>query len=276
VGVLEGRVALITGAARGQGRNHASTLAAAGADIIAIDICRQLDSVPYPMATADDLAQTVKEVEALGRRIVAVQADVRDAEAMTAATDSGVAQFGRLDIVVANAGIISSDSSEVSRTQAFRDVLDVNLTGVFITVEATRPHLIAGGRGGAIVLTSSLAGLRSLGAGHGYTESKHGVVGLMRSLAIELAPHFIRVNSVHPTTVNTPMIMNEHVYRQFRPDLESPTAEDAESALASMNLLPIPYVDVNDISGAILFLVGPTGRYITGVTLPIDAGAALK
>jgi len=177
---------------------------------------------------------------------------------------------------VANAGVISSDSNRITRTQAFRDVLDVNLTGVFVTVEATRPHLIAGGRGGAIVLTSSLAGLRSLGAGHGYTESKHGVVGLMRSLAIELAPHFIRVNSVHPTTVNTPMIMNEHVYRQFRPDLESPTAKDAESALASMNLIPVPYVEVGDISEAILFLVGPTGRYITGATLPIDAGAALK
>jgi len=276
MGALEGQVALITGAARGQGRSHARTLAAAGADIIAIDVCAQLESVPYPMATPADLAQTVKEVEALGRHIVAVEADVRDPEAMVAATDSGVAQLGRLDIVVANAGIISSNSKQISRTQAFRDVVDVNLTGIFVTVEAARPHLIAGGRGGAIVLTSSLAGLRSLGAGHGYTESKHGVVGLMRSLAIELAPQFIRVNSVHPTTVNTPMIMNEHVYRQFRPDLESPTAEDAEKALATMNLIPIPYVEVTDISEAVLFLVGPTGRYITGVTLPVDAGAALK
>jgi (+)-trans-carveol dehydrogenase len=276
MGALEGKVALITGAARGQGRSHARTLAAAGADIIAIDICAQLESVPYPMATPDDLAETVTEVEALGRRIVAVQADVRDDEAMAKATDFGVVELGRLDIVVANAGVISSDSNRISRTQAFRDVLDVNLTGVFVTVEAARPHLIEGGRGGAIVLTSSLAGLRSLGAGHGYTESKHGVVGLMRSLAIELAPHYIRVNSVHPTTVNTPMIMNQHVYRQFRPDLESPTAHDAESALATMNLIPIPYVEVADISQAILFLVGDTGRYITGVTLPIDAGAMLK
>jgi (+)-trans-carveol dehydrogenase len=211
MGALEGKVALITGAARGQGRSHARTLAAAGADIIAIDICAQVDSVPYPMSTPDDLAERVTEVEALGRRIVAVRADVRDDEAMRKATDFGVAELGRLDIAVANAGIISSDSNRISRTQAFRDVLDVNLTGIFVTVEAARPHLIEGGRGGAIVLTSSLVGLRSLGAGHGYTESKHGVVGLMRPLAIELAPHFIRVNSVHPTTVNTPMIMNAHV-----------------------------------------------------------------
>jgi (+)-trans-carveol dehydrogenase len=276
MGALDGKVALITGAARGQGRSHALTLAEAGADIIAIDVCAQLKSVPYPMSTPEDLDQTVKEIEALGRRVVAVRADVRDADAMMAATDAGVAELGRLDIVVANAGIISNDGNGIGRTQAFRDVLDTNLTGVFITVEAARPHLIEGRRGGAIVLTSSLAGLRSLGAGHGYTESKHGVVGLMRSLAIELAPHFIRVNSVHPTTVNTPMIMNEHVFGQFRPDLESPTVEDAEAALASMNLLPIPYVESIDISGAILFLVSDTGRYITGVTLPVDAGAMLK
>jgi len=276
MGALEGKVALITGAARGQGRSHVRTLAAEGADIIATDICAQLESVPYPMATPGDLAETVREVEALGRRIVAVQADVRDPEAMTAATDFGVAELGRLDFVVANAGIISAESKLVSRHEAFRDVLDVNLTGAFVTVEAAKRHLIDGGRGGAIVLTSSLAGLRSLGAGHGYTESKHGVVGLMRSLAIELAPHFIRVNSVHPTTVNTPMIMNDHVYRQFRPDLDWPTAADAEKALATLNLMPIPYVDAVDISEAILFLVSDKARYITGATLPIDAGAALK
>jgi (+)-trans-carveol dehydrogenase len=276
MGELDGKVALITGAARGQGRSHALTLADAGADIIAIDLCTQLESVPYSMSTPADLEQTVKEIEARGRRVVAAQADVRDADAMTAATDAGVAELGRLDIVVANAGIISSAANGVGRTQAFRDVLDTNLTGAFITVEAARPHLIEGGRGGAIVMTSSLAGLRSLGAGNGYTESKHGLVGLMRSLAIELAPHFIRVNSVHPTSVNTPMIMNEHVYRQFRPDLESPTAEDAEVGLTTMNLLPIPYVESIDISRAVLFLVGDAGRYITGITLPVDAGALLK
>jgi (+)-trans-carveol dehydrogenase len=276
MGSLYGKVALITGAARGQGRSHALALAAAGADIVATDICTQMDSVPYPMATAEDLELTAKGVTSLGRRIVTVEADVRDAEAMVEATQRGVDELGRLDIVVANAGITTAGSSAVGRVAAFRDVLDVNLTGAFLTVEAARPHLIAGGRGGSIVLTSSLAGLRSLGAGTGYTESKHGLVGLMRSLAIELAPHLIRVNSVHPTTVATPMILNEFLYKQFRPDLEHPTLEEAEVGLSTLNLLPVPYVESSDISNAILFLVADTGRYVTGVTLPVDAGALLK
>jgi (+)-trans-carveol dehydrogenase len=276
MGALDGKVALITGAARGQGRSHALALAAAGADIVAIDICAQLPNVPYAMATPEDLASTVRQIEALDRRAVAVQADVRDADAIAAAADRGMSELGRLDIVVANAGIITSDSAGASRAQVFRDVVDVNLTGVYLTVEATRGHLVEGGRGGSIVLTSSLAGLRALGAGSGYTESKHGVVGLMRSLAIELAPHFIRVNSVHPTMVNTPMIMNEYVFGKFRPDLEHPNAEDVDSAFTTQNLLPIPYVEAADISNAILFLVSEAGRYITGVTLPIDAGAALR
>ena len=275
MGRLDGKVAFITGAARGQGRSHAVRLASEGAAIIGIDVCAQLVA-GYPGATQEQLAETVELVKAEGQTMVAVRADVRHLDQVVAAVAEGLAEFGRLDIVVANAGIISSESNRTTRTQAFREVLDVNLTGAFVTVEAARSHLIEGGRGGAIVLTSSLAGLRALGAGHGYTESKHGVVGLMRSLAVELAPHFIRVNSVHPTTVNTPMIMNEHVYRQFRPDLESPTAEDAEIALTTMNLIPIPYVEAVDISEAILYLVGDTGRYITGVTLPIDAGALLK
>jgi (+)-trans-carveol dehydrogenase len=276
MGALDGKVALITGAARGQGRSHAVALAAAGADIVATDLCGQMDSVPYPMATVEDLEATAKEVVSLGRRIVTVEADVRDAQAMVDATQRGVDELGRLDIVVANAGITTAGSPAVGRVQAFRDVLDVNLTGAFLTVEAARPHLIAGGRGGSIVLTSSLAGLRSLGAGSGYTESKHGLVGLMRSLAIELAPHLIRVNSVHPTTVATPMILNEYLYRQFRPDLEHPTLEEAEVGLSALNLMPVPYVEASDISNAILFLVADTGRYVTGVTLPIDAGALLK
>jgi NAD(P)-dependent dehydrogenase (short-subunit alcohol dehydrogenase family) len=178
--------------------------------------------------------------------------------------------------VLANAGITTAGSQGGDRIRAFREVLDVNLTGAFLTVEAARPHLLAGGRGGAIVLTSSLAGLRSLGAGSGYTESKHGLVGLMRSLAIEFAPHFIRVNSVHPTTVATPMILNEYLYRQFRPDLENPTLDEAEVGLTNLNLMPVPYVETSDISNAILFLVSDTGRFVTGVTLPVDAGALLK
>jgi (+)-trans-carveol dehydrogenase len=275
MGKLDGKVAFITGAARGQGRSHALRLASEGADIIAVDISTHIEGVDYPMASADDLAETVRQVEALDRRIYAAEADVRDFDAISAAVDKGVGEFGRLDIVLANAGIVATDFS-VNRVTAFRNVVDVNLTGVFITIEATRQHLIDGGRGGAIVITSSLAGIRALGAGGGYTEAKHGLVGLMRATATELAPHLIRVNSIHPTSVRTPMIENDNFYKLFRPDLEHPTLADAEPGLSTLNLLPIPYVETVDISSAVLFLVSDDGRYITGAALPIDAGGAIK
>jgi (+)-trans-carveol dehydrogenase len=275
MGKLEGKVAFITGAARGQGRSHAVRLAEEGADIIAVDICSQIDSVGYEMSTPDDLKETVRMVESLGRRIMATEADVREFDAIRDAVSRGVDEFGRLDIVLANAGIVGSDT-HVGRVQAFRDVVDVNLTGVFITVEASRQYLIDGGNGGSIVITSSLAGLRALGAGGGYTEAKHGLVGLMKSLAMELAPHMIRVNSIHPTSVATPMILNEHLFRLFRPDLDHPTIEDAAPGLATLNLMPIPYVEESDISNAVIFLVGEEGRYITGIALPIDGGGSIK
>ena len=198
MGQLDGKVAFITGAARGQGRSHAITLAREGADIIAVDLCQQAESVPYPMATPDDLAETVKEVEALDRRIVATQADVRDYAAVKAALDDGVAQLGHLDIVSANAGIFSFGSLEELDETHWQDMIDVNLTGVWHAAKAAIPHLKAGGRGGSIVLTSSTAGINGIGGpsrgGLGYTASKHGVVGLMRSYANTLAPHSIRVN----------------------------------------------------------------------------------
>jgi (+)-trans-carveol dehydrogenase len=275
MGRLDGKVAFITGAARGQGRSHAVRLAQEGADIIAVDICAHIEGVDYPMASSEDLKETVRQVEALDRRIIATETDVRDFDALKAAVDAGVAELGRLDIVLANAGIVSTDFT-TPRMTAFRNVVDVNLTGVFATLEATRQHLIDGGRGGAIVITSSLAGLRALGAGGGYTEAKHGLVGLMRGAATELAPHMIRVNSIHPTSVRTPMIENPNFYKLFRPDLESPTLADAEPGLMTLNLMPIPYVEVSDISNAVLFLVSDEGRYITGATLPIDAGGAIK
>jgi (+)-trans-carveol dehydrogenase len=275
MGKLDGKVAFITGAARGQGRSHALRLASEGADIIAVDISTHIEGVDYPMASADDLAETVRQVEALDRRIYAAEADVRDFDAISAAVDKGVGEFGRLDIVLANAGIVATDFS-VNRVTAFRNVVDVNLTGVFITIEASRQHLIDGGRGGAIVITSSLAGIRALGAGGGYTEAKHGLVGLMRATATELAPHLIRVNSIHPTSVRTPMIENDNFYKLFRPDLEHPTLADAEPGLSTLNLMPIPYVETVDISSAVLFLVSDDGRYITGAALPIDAGGAIK
>jgi (+)-trans-carveol dehydrogenase len=275
-GRVEGKVAFITGAARGQGRSHAITLAREGADIIAVDIAAQIGTVPYPMATPEDLAQTVKEVEATGRRIVATQADVRDHDAVKEALDDGVAQLGRLDIVSANAGLAGYGRAEDLAEQTWQDVIDVDLTGVWHTAKAAIPHLRAGGRGGSMILTSSEAGLRGLANTGHYTAAKHGVVGLMRTLALELAPDFIRVNTVNPTNVNTPMLMNETTYRLFRPDLEDPTADDMAEAARALNALPIPWVEPADISNAVLWLASDESRYVTGITLPVDAGWFVK
>ena len=277
MGRVEGKVAFITGAARGQGRSHAIRLAEEGADIIAVDLCAQVDTVPYPMATPEDLDQTVKAVEALDRRIVATQADVRDYPALKAALDDGVAQLGRLDIVAANAGIAGTADGTSNLSEAeWQDMIDINLTGVWHATKAAVPHLVEGGRGGSIVLTSSAAGLMAYpNIGH-YVAAKHGVVGLMRTLALELAPHSIRVNSLHPTQVDTPMIMNDTIFRLFMPDAENPTREDFAPASQEMNALPIPWVEAVDISNALLFLASDEARYITGVTLPIDAGAVVK
>ena len=275
-GRVEGKVAFITGAARGQGRSHAIRLAQEGADIIAVDICAQVDSVPYPMARPDDLAQTVKEVEALDRRIVAVQADVRDFGVLKAALDEGVAQLGRLDIVSANAGIASYGPAGELAEQTWRDMIDINLTGDWHAAKAAIPHLIAGGRGGSIIITSSDAGLKAYQNAAHYVAAKHGVVGLMRTLALELAPHMIRVNSLHPTQVNTDMVMNEPTFRLFMPDTEHPTVEDFRPVSQALNALPIPWVEPVDISNALLFLASDEARYITGVTLPVDAGAVIK
>jgi (+)-trans-carveol dehydrogenase len=275
-GRVEGKVAFITGAARGQGRSHAIRLAQEGADIIAVDLCEQVASVPYAMATPEDLAQTVKEVEALDRRIVATQADVRDFGALKRALDAGVAELGRLDIVSANAGIFSFGTMADLEEQSWQDTIDTNLTGVWHAAKAAIPHLIAGGNGGSIILTSSTAGLQAIqNAGH-YVSAKHGVVGLMRTLALELAPHFIRVNTVNPTTVNTDMIQNDAVYALFRPDLEHPTVDDVSETFTAMNALPVSWVEPVDISNAVLFLASDEARYITGVTLPVDAGLTLK
>ena len=276
MGRVEGKVAFITGAARGQGRSHAVRLAEEGADIIAVDLCGQIDSVPYAMATPDDLAETVKEVEALDRRIVAVQADVRDYDAVKKAVDDGVAQLGRLDIVSANAGISTMGRADELPEQTWRDMIDTNLTGVWHTAKATIPALKAGGDGGAMILTSSAAGLMAMAnIGH-YVSAKHGVIGLMRTLALELAPDSIRVNAICPTTVNTPMIQNDPTYRLFRPDLADPTVDDAADAFLSLNLLPTRWVEPRDISNALLFLASDEARYITGVALPVDAGTLIK
>jgi (+)-trans-carveol dehydrogenase len=276
-GRAEGKVAFITGAARGQGRSHAVRLAADGADIIAVDICHDVEGA-LPMATPDDLAETVKLVEALDRRIVATQADVRDFDALKAAVDEGVAQLGRLDIIVANAGIASIGGPVQSMDAAnWKHTIDINLTGLWHTARAGIPHLLAGGRGGSIVLTSSVGGMHAMPNMSHYVSAKHGVVGLMRSLAVELGQHGIRVNSVHPTNVNTPMFMNEGTFKMFRPDLENPGPDDVAAIAAQfMHVLPVGWVEPEDVSNAIAFLVSDEARYITGVTLPVDAGALIK
>lgn len=276
-GRLEGRVALISGGARGQGRSHAIRLAQEGADIITFDICADVPHVQYPGATQEDLDETVRAVEALDRRIVARQADVRDLDAVQAVVDEGVAELGRLDIVSANAGIVSGmvPAHELS-LEVWRDMIDINLTGVWVTCKAAIPHLQAGGRGGSIVLTSSVAGLKAYGNTAHYVAAKHGVVGLMRTLALELAGDSIRVNSIHPTQVDTTMIHNDAIYGLFLPDEENRGREEFAVVSQDMQALPIPWVDTVDISNAVVFLASDEARYITGVTLPVDAGAMIK
>jgi SDR family mycofactocin-dependent oxidoreductase len=264
---LEGRVALITGAARGQGRAHAVRLAADGADVIAVDLCEQIDSVPYPLATPGDLAATVKLVEDAGARIVANQGDVRDRESLAAALQAGLDEFGRLDIVVANAGIAPMQSGD----DGWRDVIDVNLTGVYNTIKAAIPTMVKQGTGGSIVLISSSAGLAGVGspdAGSvGYAAAKHGVVGLMRVYANLLAKQSIRVNSIHPSGVDTPMINNEFT-RRWLADLVA----QSDSPPDMGNALPVDLLQPDDIANAVAWLVSDQARYITGVALPVDAG----
>jgi (+)-trans-carveol dehydrogenase len=276
MGRVEGKVALITGAARGQGRSHAVRLAEEGADIVGIDLPGAVSTVPYPLATEDDMAETVALVEKEGRRMVALHADVRDADAMTAAVERGVDELGRLDIVLANAGIASfSPGSQMSQAM-WRDVIDINLNGVWNTVRPTLPILIDAGRGGAIVLTSSSAGLKGMANIPHYSAAKHALVGLGRSLAIELGPHRIRVNTVHPTSVNTDMILNDATRRVFAPDAD--VLDDGALAAASLvtHLLPVPWVEAIDVSNAVLWLVSDEARYVTGVALPVDAGSTVK
>ena len=277
MGRVEGKVAFVSGAARGQGRSHALRLAQEGADIIAIDIEGQIDSVPYAMSTPEDMAETVRQVEALDRRIIATKADVRDFDSVKAAVDDGVAQLGHLDIVSANAGIFSFGASDELDEEHWQDMLDVNLSGVWHVAKATIPHLKAAG-GGSMILTSSDAGLKGMANIPHYVSAKHGVVGLMRTLALELAPHYIRVNTLNPTTVNTDMIKNAATYALFAPDLPTSeqTLENIEPRFTAMNAMPIPWVEPVDISNALLFLASDEARYVTGVTLPVDAGWLLK
>ncbi|MDI2027761.1 mycofactocin-coupled SDR family oxidoreductase [Saccharopolyspora sp. TS4A08] len=278
-GRMTGKVAFITGAARGQGRSHAVRLASEGADIIAVDICEDIRTVTpfYSLATEDDLAETAKEVKALGRRVVATKADVRDFGALQKAFDHGVAELGPVHTVVANAGIATAFRQTWELTaEEWRDMIDVNLTGVHHTAAAAIPSMIEAGNGGSIVFTSSIGGFKGVpNVGH-YVAAKHGIVGLMRTLANELAPHHIRVNTVHPTNVNTTMIQNPGVYGLFAPDDPEPGQDKAIPGFLSMNSMPVPWVEPEDISNAVLYLASDEARYVTGATLPVDAGAYVK
>ena len=272
---LDGRVAFITGVARGQGRSHAVRLAREGADIIGVDICADIPANGYPMATPGELAETVKLVEAEDRRMICAVADVRDFHQVKAALDAGVAELGRLDIVCANAGIAPMSFRELTIEEELEQwdaVVGVNLTGAFHAVKAAIPHLIAGGRGGSVILTSSTAGLVGFGgmqgSGLGYAASKHGVVGIMRSLANALAPHSIRVNTVHPTAVRTMMAVN--------PGMVEFLQSHPGAGLHLQNPLPIDMLEPSDISNAVAFLASDEAKYITGVTLPVDAGFVNK
>jgi SDR family mycofactocin-dependent oxidoreductase len=266
------RVAVITGAARGQGRSHAVALAGAGVDVIAIDLCADVDSIPYPLATPADLEETAALVRAAGGRIETVVADVRNLADLQAGVDRGIDAFGDVDIVIANAGVVGMGLSDTANEQVYRDIIDINLVGAWNTIAATAPSMIRRGTGGSMVLISSMQGLVGRGgdgaaATFAYAASKHGMVGLMRSAANAYAQHNIRVNSIHPTGVATPMIFNEHMARVHE--------ANPQGSGMSGNLLPVPFVEPSDITSAVLYLISAGARYVTGTTLPVDAGFAV-
>ncbi|MGC5161987.1 mycofactocin-coupled SDR family oxidoreductase [Rhodococcus sp. DT1] len=280
MGRVEGKVAFITGAARGQGRSHAVKLASEGADIIAVDICRNIDSMGYAMATPEDLEETVRLVEKEGRRIVAVQADVREAAQVKAALEQGLAEFGKVDIVVAQAGVAGMKGEP--QTQAWADVVDTNLVGTLNAIHAALPHLT---EGGSIIATGSTAALMDIAkvdvpgkdlGGVAYVFSKRAIAQLVHELATHLAPRKIRVNALHPTNCNTEMLQSEPMYRSFRPDLEHPTRADAEPVFGVQQAMPIPYIEPEDSSNMVLFLASDESRYVTGMQMRVDGGGYLK
>lgn len=273
---LEGKVALITGAARGMGRSHAIRLAEEGAAIVALDICRDIDNASTGLASQADLAETALLVEKAGGSVVALEADVRDLEALQRAASTAVDHFGSLDIVCANAAIASFGPSWELSEDAWRDVMDVNLTGSWHTAKACLPAMIELGRGGSIVFVNSVNGLKSgPGISH-YAASKHGVVGLMKSLASEAGRFGIRVNSVHPTMVGTAMTMNEAAFRRYLPEVDEPTLADMQRLMEGRHALDVPMVEAVDVSNAVLWLASDEARYVTGVTLPVDAGMLVR
>jgi len=271
VGRLSGKVALITGGARGQGRSHAVTFAREGADIVTCDLVSQVATVPYPMSVPDDLNETVKLVEEQDGRCVAMQADVRDTAQIQAVVERGIAEFGKIDILVANAGIVAPVPLLDITDDDWSDMIDIDLTGVFKSIRAVAPHMVER-RSGRIIATASIVGrIGASGLSH-YAAAKWGVIGLVKSAALEFGPYGVTVNAVCPTNVDTPMIQNPAMYALFAPGVQNPTRDDVTPGFSSLNALPVPWVQVQDISEGMLYLAAESGRYVTGETLTIAAG----
>lgn len=277
MGKFDGRVALISGAARGQGRSHAVRLAEDGANIIGFDICADdVETLKYDLGTEADLAETVEAVEAVGGQILAEPADVRDLAAIQALVEKGVSRFGRLDIVLGNAGVCTYGPAWELTEQEWDDVVDIALTGVWKTTKAAIPTMLELGNGGNIVLTSSTSGEWGTPNIAHYVASKHGVLGLMKTLSNELADKDIRVNAVMPTTADTPLVQNQTVYDLFCPAADNPGREDMAAVAKTMQAMPIPWIEAQDISNAIAWLVSDEARYVTGTALRVDAGCLTK
>jgi SDR family mycofactocin-dependent oxidoreductase len=278
MGRVEGKIALVTGAARGQGRNHALRLAEQGADVIALDICEDISTIPYPLGTQADLEETAAGVEKFGRRVVSAKVDIRDADRLNDVVARAVAELGGLDIVSIGAGVCGFGNVLDLTAEEWRNLIDVNLTGSFNTAKAAIPHVLHQARGGSVIFTASTCGLAVVpGLGH-YNASKHGVVGLTKTLAVELGAQGVRVNALCPTNVATPMLQNDATWRLFFPDVENPSQADAEapnSVARQMHAIPIPWVDVDDVTNALLYLASDDSRYVTGTTMVIDGGRLL-
>lgn len=272
MGRVNEKIAFITGAARGQGRSHAVRLAAEGAHIVAVDLCDDLPTVPYALSREEDLAETARLVEEQGRKIVTAQADVRNLGALQSAVELALSTFGRLDVVVANAGILTFGRTWELTEEQWSEMIGVNLDGVWKTVRATVPAMIEAGNGGSVIIISSTNGKRGYANMSHYTAAKHGVVGLCKSLAVELAEYNIRANTVHPTTVNTDMALNDATYKVFMPDNESPTQQQIDDGFQSINMLPIPYIEPIDVSHAVVYLASDESRYVTASQMYVDAG----